>query len=433
LSVAIHPTSGDVYVAGSTASTDFPGTTGGAQASPGGASDAFIARLNAGLTTLYQATYLGGSGDESVFALALLIYPTSGDVYVAGDTLSTDFPGTAGGAQPSSNPFYNGFAARLNASLTVLTQSTYLGGNSQDLATSLAARPASGEVYVAGYTGSTNLPGASGGAQPTRGGTTPNYDAFVTRLNAALTTVNQSTYFGGGGDEIVWAPSLAISPLSGDVYVAGYTESADIPGTAGGAQPATKGNTDAFIARLTADLAAPPNALTALSPANLWIGLKNSDDVGLRVDLLAEVFVNAVRVGHGELDNVVAGGSGFSNAALRTITLALDGLPMSVNTGDALKLKLSVRRTCAPAGHASGTARLWYSGQPVDSGAKRDAGTRFDATIAGSTSNYYARNGLALSKTAGSATTFIDVYVTSAASCPGRGFAAFGIWSMPVP
>ncbi|HYT31123.1 MAG TPA: hypothetical protein VEO37_00900, partial [Thermoanaerobaculia bacterium] len=101
LALAIHPTSGDVYVAGSTASTNFPGTVGGAQvANGGGDGDAFVARLNSALTTLTQATYLGGSGAD--VARALAIHPTSGDVYVAGSTASTNFPGTAGGAQAAS-------------------------------------------------------------------------------------------------------------------------------------------------------------------------------------------------------------------------------------------------------------------------------------------------------------------------------------------
>jgi len=96
--IAIHPTTGDVYVAGVTYSTDFPRTSGGAQASKGANSDAFVAKLDSTLTNpSFQSTYLGGSGDEAAYALA--IHPTTGDVYVAGDTTSPDFPRTSGGAQ----------------------------------------------------------------------------------------------------------------------------------------------------------------------------------------------------------------------------------------------------------------------------------------------------------------------------------------------
>jgi len=93
--LAIHPSTGEVYVAGSTDSADFPHTDSGAQASKDDFSDAFVARLNATLTSNLQSTYLGGSGGDSAFALAIA---GSGDVYVAGGTYSTNFPNTGGGA-----------------------------------------------------------------------------------------------------------------------------------------------------------------------------------------------------------------------------------------------------------------------------------------------------------------------------------------------
>src|SRR5262245_41062833 len=69
--VGIAPTTGDVYVAGLTSSIDFPGTVGGAQRLFAGVTDAFVARLNASLTALEQATYLGGNGDDRARALAI--------------------------------------------------------------------------------------------------------------------------------------------------------------------------------------------------------------------------------------------------------------------------------------------------------------------------------------------------------------------------
>jgi hypothetical protein len=116
--LAIHPTSGDVYVAGDTASTNFPGTTGGAQAANGGGVDAFVARLNSTLTTLTQATYLGGSGTDVAFALA--IHPTSGDVYVAGATASTNFPATTGGAQAANGGGNDALVAQLTVGLVAV-------------------------------------------------------------------------------------------------------------------------------------------------------------------------------------------------------------------------------------------------------------------------------------------------------------------------
>lgn len=268
--LAIHPISGDVYVAGGTTSTDFPSTAGGAQSASGGGVSFFVARLNAALTTLNQASYLGGSGGEEVITLA--IHPTTGDVYVAAITRSTDFPGTAGGAQSTygGGP-RDGLVARLNVALTTLTQATYLGGSGDDFALAFAIHPTSGDVYVAGYTVFTDFPSTAGGVQPGKGGGS-NGVAFVARLNAALTTLNQATYLGGsGGDESTQA--LAIHPMSGDIYVAGITHSRNFPGTAGGAQSAYNGLGDGFVARLTADLRPNnPPVCTSAQPtvASLW-------------------------------------------------------------------------------------------------------------------------------------------------------------------
>jgi hypothetical protein len=250
--LAIHPTTGEVYVAGRTRSTDFPGIFGGAQTSYGGGrSDAFVARLNSGLTQILQSTYLGGSGDDDAFALA--IHPTTGDVYVAGVTNSTNFPRTSGGAQASyRGGLVDAFVARLNSSLTQILQSTYLGGSSGDYARALAIHPTTGDVYVAGVTDSTDFPNTTGGAQASKGGWD---EAFLARLNSSLTQILQSIYLGGNGDDDAYA--LAIHPTTGNVYVAGYTNSTDFPNTTGGAQTSYgKGDKDAFVARLTANLAA---------------------------------------------------------------------------------------------------------------------------------------------------------------------------------
>jgi hypothetical protein len=85
-----------IYVAGSTYSSDFPGTAGGIQPYPGGNLDIFVSLLPLDLTSLTQSTYLGGSGEDVVGSLVL----GSDGVYAIGHTYSFDFPGTAGGAQP---------------------------------------------------------------------------------------------------------------------------------------------------------------------------------------------------------------------------------------------------------------------------------------------------------------------------------------------
>jgi len=264
--LAIHPTTGDVYMAGFTSSSNFPGTAGGAQPAFGGDSDVFVARLPSTLTSLTQATYLGGSVED--FAFALAIHPTTGDVYVAGETASSSFPGTAGGAQPAfGGGEVDAFVARLPSTLNSLTQATYLGGSSFDRVAALAIHPTTGDVYVAGVTDSSPFPGTAGGAQPAFGGLA---EAFVARFPSSLTSLTQATYLGGSGFDD--ALDLAIHPTTGDVYVAGNTSSSDFPGTAGGAQPAFGGGlVDAFVARF-------PRSLTSLIQAT-YLGGSRTDQV----------------------------------------------------------------------------------------------------------------------------------------------------------
>jgi TolB protein len=173
----------------------------------------------------------------------------------------------------------------------------------------------------------------------------------------------------------------------------------------------------------------PLSRLTNLSPAKIWVGLKNSDDMGLKVDLQAEVRVNSVVVSTGTLLNVATGSSGFNNALLDTINFT-SVTSVSAGTEDKLSITLYVRNTCAAGGHNSGTARLWFNGAAIDIGAARDAGSRFDATISPSvSSDYFLRPLFALSTTAGSPRTFVDV----AAGAKCSAYKTFGTWGITLP
>lgn len=293
--LSVAASNGNIYLAGQTTSTDFPGTGGGAQTANAGSTDAFVALLNPGLTQLIQATYLGGSGDD--FASAMAIGPSGtsmpGDVYLTGDTFSTDFPGTTNGAQQNcagtaSDCTSNGdaFVAVLSADLTQLIQATYLGGTNIDDARALAIAPSgtpdAGDVYIGGRTLSTDFPGTTNGAQPQAAGSS--YDGFVAELNPGLTTLLNASYLGGSGVDEVSAV-LALGG-SGNVYAAGNTSSTDLPctqaggpppsggacasGAASGAQPQLAGGFDAFVALFNP-------GLTSLTQAT-YLGGSDLDD-----------------------------------------------------------------------------------------------------------------------------------------------------------
>jgi hypothetical protein len=143
------------------------------------------------------------------------------------------------------------------------------------------------------------------------------------------------------------------------------------------------------------------------------------------VDLKAEVFLDANKVGEGQVNGVSGGSSGFNNAKLSSIPLTLFA-PLSVMPGNALRLTLSVRRTCFDAGHNSGTPRLWFN--------DKQANSRFGTTIGDTTSEAFLRDGFTLATTPGPGPKrTIDVPVDIKASCPGRPFKAFGTWRITLP
>src|SRR5262249_12597683 len=156
---AVEFTPTGVYVAGFTHSTDFPGTGGGAEPRIAGDFDAFVARLNPGLTALDQATYLGGGSVDTAQALA--IAPTSGDVYVAALTASTVFPGTAGGAQIAFAGAQDAIVARLSADLsdtpTTTTTTTSTTSTSTSSSTT-TTRPTTTTSTTSSSTTTTTIP-----------------------------------------------------------------------------------------------------------------------------------------------------------------------------------------------------------------------------------------------------------------------------------
>jgi len=192
--------SGNVYVAGNSNSSDFPTTAGAYKTSPGGNTDAFISKFNSGLTSLLASTYLGGSNADTAYALAI---DSSGNVYVAGETASSNFPTTAGAYKTSYGGGTDAFISKLNSGLTSLLASTYLGGSSGDHAYALAIN-SSGNIYVAGYTISTNFPTTTGAyATSLSGGS----DVFVSKFSDLLGNTLYITKAGTGSGTVTSNPT----------------------------------------------------------------------------------------------------------------------------------------------------------------------------------------------------------------------------------
>jgi uncharacterized protein (TIGR03437 family) len=146
---------GNTYVAGSTNSPDFL-TVNPLQ--PSRASqpqlDAFVLKIAPNGGNLVYATYLGGTGTDIAYSIAV---DAAGNVYVTGETASTDFPKAAAGAQQQPSGYTDAFLIKLNPSGSQLVYSTLLGGSYFDRALSVAI-DANGSAYIAGQTDSPNFP-----------------------------------------------------------------------------------------------------------------------------------------------------------------------------------------------------------------------------------------------------------------------------------
>ena len=173
--------------------------------------------------TISFAALFGGSGSEYPGGLAL---DASGQVIIAGSTDSADLAVLAP-YQGSRNGINTDlFIARFSADGGTLLSSTYFGGSDDDYASAVQT-DAAGNIYVAGYTYSTDLP-TRAAAQPSAGG---NQDAFLAKLNPSGSTLVLSTYLGGSGDDFPYA--LSVEAVSGSVAVGGSTYGSDFPVSVG--------------------------------------------------------------------------------------------------------------------------------------------------------------------------------------------------------
>lgn len=169
------------YVAGTTASSNFPVTPGALQtAFAGGDSDAFASKLNATGTALVYSTYLGGTAAEDANGIAVDL---TGFADVAGRTSSTNFPTTPDAAQPALSGSSDGFVIRIDPTGSAPDYSTYLGGSDAEVATAIAV-DGTGSAYVTGTTFSRDFPVTAGAFQ-----TTPsNTASFVSKFAATTST-----------------------------------------------------------------------------------------------------------------------------------------------------------------------------------------------------------------------------------------------------
>lgn len=204
----------------------------------GGVSDAFVAKLDPSGSALLYSVRLGGSGTDFGEGLAV---DSQGNAYVTGTTESLDFPTVNPISASRGAQYSDAFVAKLSPGGTGLLYSTYLGGSSVDVGRAIGV-DAAGHAYVGGYTYSPDFPTINALKDSNSGPT----DGFVAKIHPSGAPLLYSTYLGGSSWDYVWDLT---ADAAGHVWVAGWTDSPDLP-TAGALQPYGGGG-DAFASHLS--------------------------------------------------------------------------------------------------------------------------------------------------------------------------------------
>ena len=238
---------GNVYVTGYSKSSAYPTTTGAYQASNSGShGNVIISKLDGDLSNLLASTYIGGSYVDKGYSIAI---DNSGNVYVTGNSCSSDYPTTTGAYQTSNSGSCNVIISKLNSDLTTLLASTYIGGSYLDYGYSIAL-DSSGNVYVAGATRSNDYPTTTDAYQTIFNSSGDNPDIIISKLDGNLSNLLASTYLGGESSDEGFSITL---DSSNNVYITGNSSSEiDYPTTTGTYKTGYFGNV--IVSKLNSDL-----------------------------------------------------------------------------------------------------------------------------------------------------------------------------------
>lgn len=202
----------NIFVASVTFSNNFPVTAGAPQNTFGGVQDGCIFKLNDNCSQLLWSTYIGGSSDDACYSLDP---GPNGTLYVAGGTMSSDFPTTTGCLNSTYlGGAYDGFITHINSNGTQFLSSTFIGTNGDD------------QVYFVKLDGSSNVyaVGQTTGSYPVINApySNPNSGQFIVKLNSNLSSVLYSTVFGNGNGQPNISPTAFLVDTCQNVYVAGW-------------------------------------------------------------------------------------------------------------------------------------------------------------------------------------------------------------------
>ncbi|NLB55806.1 MAG: PQQ-binding-like beta-propeller repeat protein [Lentisphaerae bacterium] len=303
-----------LFISGYTDSSDFHTTSGAYNRYHRGSSDAFVMKVGYELTSVEAGTFLGGSGLDKAYGLALC----TTNVYIGGytESLASSFTPSLNTRWSTNSGAGDGFLMTLKKDLGQnYYKMTFLGGTKEDAITAVGVHTGTNLVFAAGYTYSTDFktnapyPSVPGGGA----------DAFVVSFSKDMVVMPRCVYVGGSGDDFPTAMTVTRMgtkvPYKYMVDVAGYTKSPNFPVQQNAFSSALRGGEDGFIFRM-----ATTNINVNSMEASTYVG-------GFQNDRIKDIYVyssDSVDEGLGGTRVWVAGSTEsedfpFSDAAHTTI------------------------------------------------------------------------------------------------------------------
>ncbi len=240
-------------------------------------------------------TYLGGTGTDHINGIAL---DEDGNLYATGFTSSTDFL-LEDAAQGTFGGVFDSFVTKINPETGEVLYSTYLGGTGNDFSEEIQV-DADGNAYIIGTTFSGNFP-VQNALQGTNGG---GGDTFVVKLNPDGQFIF-STFLGGSLEDS--GQGLAFGP-EGEVYVTGYTRSANFPTTADAAQPNHAGSYDMYLVEIAPDG-------SALNYGTYLGGNVDDQAFGIALDAFGDIYLAGSSESEGFITNEVGNKTHITGSA----------------------------------------------------------------------------------------------------------------------
>jgi PKD repeat protein len=302
---------GNLIVLGRTYSTDFPFKT---TAGSGGGADIFVAKINAAGTGLIGCLRVGGDQDDGVNiddqlrsrneranslirnygddSRSEVVLDGNNNILVAASTQSAAPQGNPGAfpiVGPVFQPNFGGglqdaVVMKIDPNCTNLIWSSFFGGSGPDGAFVLKENPLTGDIFIAGATASTDLPGDKTGViQPAFAGGT--CDGFVAQISADGTTLKKVTYLGTSDAEAIYGIAF---DKQGYPYVMGTTNATWPVINAAYSIPGAR----QFVSKLRPDLSGYVYSTTFGTPSGGGHGLPNISPVAFLIDRCQNIYVS---------------------------------------------------------------------------------------------------------------------------------------------